>query len=115
MAAVRTGRRHVYRTASRGRCPLVRWPKIPTFGGESRMRKALGLVALAALMTAGSAAGIVTARGDASPQAANASIRLKGVATEYKFAVSRRSVPAGAALDFNGWNKGQDAPDPQER
>ena len=41
------------------------------------MRKALGLVALAALMMAGSAAGIVTARGDASPQGSNATIRIK--------------------------------------
>jgi uncharacterized cupredoxin-like copper-binding protein len=71
------------------------------------MRKALGLVALAALMMAGSAAGIVTARGDASPTASNAAIRIKVVATEFKFAFSRRSVPAGSTVIFSVVNKGK--------
>src|SRR2546429_5131499 len=71
------------------------------------MRKALGLVALAALMMAGSAAGIVTARGDASPTASNATIRIKVVATEFKFAFSRRSVPAGSTVIFTVVNKGK--------
>ncbi len=71
------------------------------------MRKALGLVALAALMMAGSAAGIVTARGDASPTASNATIRIKVVATEFKFAFSRRSVPVGSTVIFTVVNKGK--------
>jgi plastocyanin len=71
------------------------------------MRMALGLVALAALMMAGSAAGIVTARGDATPTASNATIRIKVVATEFKFAFSRRSVPVGSTVIFTVVNKGK--------
>src|SRR5437667_11695992 len=50
---------------------------------------------------------IITALGYASPTASNETIRIKVVTTEFKFAFSRRSVPAGSTVIFTVMNKGK--------
>jgi plastocyanin len=68
------------------------------------MRKAFGLSILAALLVVGTAAGIFTARGDASPTKITSKVTV--VATEYHFALSKQYVPVGTVL-FKVVNKGQ--------
>jgi uncharacterized cupredoxin-like copper-binding protein len=71
------------------------------------MRKALGLFSLASLLVAGLAAGLVTTRGNAAPQAASAApTKVTVVASEFKFALSKRTVPVGKVI-FNVVNKGK--------
>jgi plastocyanin len=68
------------------------------------MRKAFGLSILTALLVVGTAAGIFTARGDASPTKITSKVTV--VATEYHFALSKQYVPVGTVL-FKVVNKGQ--------
>jgi plastocyanin len=74
------------------------------------MRKAFGLSILAALLVVGAAAGIFTARGDATPGATpkkkTVTTKVTVVATEYRFALSKQYVPVGTVL-FKVVNKGQ--------
>ena len=69
------------------------------------MRKALGLSLLAALLVAGTAAGIFTARSGATT-AKTVTTKVTVNATDYHFALSKRSVPVGIVL-FKVVNKGK--------
>jgi uncharacterized cupredoxin-like copper-binding protein len=68
------------------------------------MRKALGLSGLTALLVVGAVAGVFTARGGASTKATTT---IKVVASEFKFALSKRSVPVGTTVVFKVVNKGK--------
>ena len=72
----------------------------------SSLRKALGLSGLAALLVVGTAAGVFTARGGASTTAKKA-VTVKVTASEFKFALSKRSVPVGSVVLFKVTNKGK--------
>jgi uncharacterized cupredoxin-like copper-binding protein len=63
----------------------------------------LGLIALGA---AGLAAGFAQAH-TAAPQSANATIHITVAASEFKFVLSKRSVPVGTTVVFKVVNKGK--------
>lgn len=72
------------------------------------MRKAFGLSALAALLVVGTAAGIFTARGGASPSAKKPlPTKITVNATDYRFALSKQSIPKVGTVVFNVINKGK--------
>src|SRR5580765_6572143 len=68
-----------------------------------------GSVLLAAALVVAGLAGVFVAGGGASSKAA-ATTRVTVVATDFKFTLSKRSVPAGAVI-FTVTNKGQVSPD----
>ena len=73
------------------------------------LKRVAGTFVLAAVAAAGLAVGFATA-GSASPKAAGAShatIKIKVVASEFKFALSRRTVPVGSTVIFTVQNKGK--------
>ena len=73
------------------------------------MRKAFGLTVLAALLVVGTAAGIFTARGGASPSVTKPpTVRITVTATDYRFALSKQYVPVvGTTVIFTVVNKGK--------
>src|SRR5580765_310232 len=70
------------------------------------MRKALWVFAFAALFAAGTATGIFTARGGATTQTADVTTRVTVTASEFKFVLSKRTVPVGTVI-FKVVNKGK--------
>jgi len=73
------------------------------------MRKAFGLSVLAALLVIGTAAGIFTARGGASPSVTKPpTVKITVNATDYRFALSKQFVPVvGSTVIFTVVNKGK--------
>jgi plastocyanin len=73
------------------------------------MRKAFGLTVLAALLVVGTAAGIFTARGGASPSVKKPpTVKVTVSATDYRFALSKQFVPVvGTTVIFTVVNKGK--------
>ena len=73
------------------------------------MRKAFGLTILAALLVVGTAAGIFTARGGASPSVTKPpTVKITVNATDYRFALSKQYVPVvGTTVIFTVVNKGK--------
>ena len=73
------------------------------------MRKAFGLTILAALLVVGTAAGIFTARGGASPSVKKPpTVKITVNATDYRFALSKQYVPVvGTTVIFTVVNKGK--------
>lgn len=74
------------------------------------MRRAAAVLGLAVLGIAGLAAGILATGGGASTNATEATSRVTVVATDFKFALSKRSVPTGRVI-FTVKNKGKIAHD----
>jgi uncharacterized cupredoxin-like copper-binding protein len=71
------------------------------------MRRFVGVVALlAVLAVAGLAAGVFVTSGGASPKASEATTHVTVLASEFKFKLSRRSVPTGTVI-FKVVNKGK--------
>ena len=70
------------------------------------MRRLIAGFVLAALAVAGLAVGFATT-GAASPQAPDATLHITVAATEFKFVLSRRSVPVGSTVIFTVVNKGK--------
>lgn len=71
------------------------------------MRRAVSLFVLGALAVAGLVAGVYAPGGDASPVKANAIVKITVKASEFKFVLSRRSVPAGTTVVFTVINTGK--------
>jgi uncharacterized cupredoxin-like copper-binding protein len=74
------------------------------------MRRVVNVLGLGALAVAGVTAGILATGGAASPVAAKApaaTVRITVKASEFKFALSRRTVPAGSKVIFTVINKGK--------
>jgi uncharacterized cupredoxin-like copper-binding protein len=71
------------------------------------MRRALSLFVLGALATAGLLAGVYAPGGGASAGKANATVRITVKASEFKFALSRRSVPVRSTVIFTVINTGK--------
>ena len=70
------------------------------------MRRVVGVCVLAALAVAGFATGSFATSGAAEPQASEATSRVTVVATEFKFRLSRKSVPTGLVI-FKVVNRGK--------
>jgi uncharacterized cupredoxin-like copper-binding protein len=71
------------------------------------MRRVVSLFVLGVLATAGIVAGVFAPGGGATPTAANATVKITVKASEFKFALSKRSVPAGSTVIFNVVNVGK--------
>jgi uncharacterized cupredoxin-like copper-binding protein len=71
------------------------------------MRRVVGLFVLGVLAFAGIAAGVFAPGGGATPAAANATVKITVKASEFKFGLSRRSVPAGTTVIFTVVNTGK--------
>ena len=71
------------------------------------MRRGLGLLALGAVAIAGLAAGVFVAGGGAGTAAAAAPTKIAVSASEFKFVLSKKSVPAGSTVLFTVVNKGK--------
>jgi uncharacterized cupredoxin-like copper-binding protein len=71
------------------------------------MRRAVSLLVLGVLAITGIVAGAFAPGGDASPVRANATVKITVKASEFKFALSRRSVPAGTTVVFTVINTGK--------
>jgi uncharacterized cupredoxin-like copper-binding protein len=71
------------------------------------MRRAVTLLVLGVLAIAGIVAGAFAPGGGASPVRANATVKITVKASEFKFALSRRSVPAGTTVVFTVINTGK--------
>ena len=71
------------------------------------MRRAVSLFILGALAVAGVAGGIYAPGGDASPVKSDATVKITVRASEFKFVLSRRSVPVGTTVVFNVVNTGK--------
>jgi nitrite reductase (NO-forming) len=71
------------------------------------MRRAAAVFVLAMFAAAGVAAGVFVPGGGASATARDATVRITVNASEFKFALSRRSVPKGATVIFKVVNKGK--------
>jgi uncharacterized cupredoxin-like copper-binding protein len=71
------------------------------------MRRVASLFVLGALATAGLIAGVYAPGGGASPGASNATVRINVKASEFKFVLSRRSVPVGSTVIFTVTNVGK--------
>lgn len=70
------------------------------------MRRGLSVFLLGALAAGGIAAGVLAPGGGASPEGASAISRVTVVASEFKFKLSKRSVPTGTVI-FTVVNKGK--------
>jgi uncharacterized cupredoxin-like copper-binding protein len=71
------------------------------------MRRAVSLFVLGMLAVAGVVAGAYAPGGGASPVKANAIVKITVKASEFKFVLSRRSVPAGTTVVFTVINTGK--------
>jgi uncharacterized cupredoxin-like copper-binding protein len=71
------------------------------------MRRALSMLALAALVVAGLAVAGVFTSDTASAKAKPKVVRVTVVMTEFRFALSRRSVPTGTTVVFRVVNRGK--------
>src|SRR6478672_8913518 len=71
------------------------------------MRRVVGLFVLGALAAVGVVAGVLAPGGSATPAKANATVKITVKASEFKFGMSRRSVPAGTTVIFTVLNKGK--------
>ena len=71
------------------------------------MRRAVTLFVLGMLALVGIAAGIYAPGGDASPGKANATVKITVNASEFKFVLSKRTVPVGSTVIFTVNNKGK--------
>src|SRR5687767_4170394 len=77
------------------------------------MRRVVGVLMLVSLAAAGIGAGVFASSGGASPEGADAGdaiTRVRVVATDFKFALSRRTVPTGTVI-FTVVNRGKIAHD----
>jgi uncharacterized cupredoxin-like copper-binding protein len=75
--------------------------------GVPLMRRAVSLFVLGTLAVAGIAAGMYAPGGGASPAASNATVKITVRASEFKFALSRRTVRAGTTVVFTVINTGK--------
>lgn len=71
------------------------------------MRRVMGLCVLGALAIAGIVAGVFAPGGGASAARSSATVRITVNASEFKFGLSRRSVPVGSTVIFTVVNKGK--------
>lgn len=71
------------------------------------MRRVVSLLLLGALAAVGVIAGVVAPGGGATPVKANATVKITVKASEFKFGMSRRSVPAGTTVVFTVINTGK--------
>ena len=71
------------------------------------MRLRVSLFVLGALAVGGVAAGVVAPGGGASPKAASKTVNITVSASEFKFVLSKRSVPVGSTVIFTVINKGK--------
>jgi uncharacterized cupredoxin-like copper-binding protein len=71
------------------------------------MRRVAGLLVLGALAVAGLAAGVFAPGGAATTAGSSATVKITVKATEFRFALSRRSVPAGTTVIFTVLNAGK--------
>jgi uncharacterized cupredoxin-like copper-binding protein len=71
------------------------------------MRRLVSLFVLGVLALAGIAAGVFAPGGSATPVAATKTVTITVKASEFKFALSRRSVPAGTTVIFKIKNVGK--------
>jgi uncharacterized cupredoxin-like copper-binding protein len=71
------------------------------------MRRVVGLVVLGVLATVGIVAGVFAPGGGATPARADATVKITVKASEFKFGMSRRSVPAGSTVVFTVINTGK--------
>ena len=71
------------------------------------MRRALTVFLLGAIALAGVAAGVFAPGTGAAPKASSAKVTINVKASEFKFVLSRRSVPAGTTVTFVVKNVGK--------
>jgi uncharacterized cupredoxin-like copper-binding protein/cytochrome c551/c552 len=71
------------------------------------MRRGLSLLALGALAIGGIAAGVFVSGGGASPASKAATVKINVAASEFKFVLSKKTVPAGSTVVFTVTNKGK--------
>ena len=71
------------------------------------MRRFVGLFVLGALATAGVVAGVFAPGGSATPARSSAAVHITVKASEFRFVLSKRSVPAGSTVVFNVVNVGK--------
>jgi uncharacterized cupredoxin-like copper-binding protein len=71
------------------------------------MRRAVSLFVLGALALVGVVAGVYAPGGGASTVKSNATVKITVKASEFKFALSRRSVPVGTTVVFTVTNTGK--------
>lgn len=71
------------------------------------MRRVVSVFVLGVLATAGIAAGVFAPGGGAAPTAASKTVTITVKASEFKFALSKRSVPAGSTVIFKVVNVGK--------
>ena len=71
------------------------------------MRRAVSLFVLGALALAGLIAGVYAPGSGAAPAKSDAIVRITVKASEFKFVLSRRSVPAGTTVIFTVINTGK--------
>src|SRR3954466_2781441 len=75
--------------------------------GVFDMRRAVSLFALGVLAAAGLVAGVYAPGGGARAASASAPVRITVKASEFRFALSRRSVPVGSTVVFTVVNTGR--------
>ena len=71
------------------------------------MRRVVSLFVLGALAVAGLIAGVYAPGSGAAPAKSDATVRITVKASEFKFALSRRSVPVGSTVVFTVINTGK--------
>jgi uncharacterized cupredoxin-like copper-binding protein len=71
------------------------------------MRRVVSLLILGVLAVAGAAAGVFAPGGAATPTAASSTVKITVKASEFKFVLSKRSVPAGSTVVFTVVNAGK--------
>jgi uncharacterized cupredoxin-like copper-binding protein len=71
------------------------------------MRRAVSLFVLGVLALAGLIAGVYAPGSGATPVKADATVKITVKASEFKFALSRRSVPVGSTVVFTVINSGK--------
>jgi uncharacterized cupredoxin-like copper-binding protein len=71
------------------------------------MRRVVSLFVLGVLAMTGLVAGVLAPGGGAAPARADATIKIAVKASEFKFVLSRRSVPAGSTVVFAVKNTGK--------
>jgi uncharacterized cupredoxin-like copper-binding protein len=71
------------------------------------MRRAISLFVLGTLTVAGIVAGVYAPGGGASPVKAHAIVKVSVAASEFKFVLSKRTVPAGSTVVFTVKNTGK--------
>jgi uncharacterized cupredoxin-like copper-binding protein len=75
------------------------------------MRRIAAVFVLAALATVGLAAGVFAPGGSATPTTSAATVRITVNMFEFRYTLSKRSVPAGSTVIFKVVNKGKIAHD----